>query len=426
MVIKKVPVSEINPAPYNPRVDLQPDDPEYQKLKKSIATFGYVEPLVWNERTKTLISGHQRLKILIDQCLTEVEVSVVDLSLEQEKSLNLALNKIRGDWDDDKLAVLIEELQKMPDLDVGLTGFDSSEISQLLDSYHEAKEEDDFNFEAAVESIKEPLVKTGDLVELGPHRILCGDSSNPEHIKLLVGDEKVNLLNCDPPYNVSYYGGNRPHAHARPKKHKLWDRIYADSFSQEDYEKWLKNIFSNINPFFAKGAPIYVWNGHRQFGPMYLMLTELGFHVSCVLTWKKEQFCPGFSDYNQAGEFCLYGWKKDNGGHAWYGPTNESTIWEVHRDPTKTYIHPTQKPIALAQRAIRNSSKRGDLVLDTFLGSGSTLIAAESLGRRCFGIEIDPRYCQALSKRYINFVGKNKVSQELLQKYMREDSDDRK
>lgn len=426
MEIQKVSVSEINPAPYNPRVDLQPKDPEYQKLKKSIATFGYVEPLVWNERTKTLISGHQRLKILIEQGLTEVEVSVVDLSLEQEIALNLALNKIKGDWDDDKLAVLIEELQKIPDFDVGLTGFDSSEISQLLDSHHEAKEDDDFDFEAAIESIKEPVTKTGDLIELGQHHIFCGDSSNPEHIKLLLGNEKVNLLNCDPPYNVSYYGGNRPHAHARPKEHKLWDRIYSDNLSQEEYEKWLKNILTIINPYFAKGAPIYVWNGHRQFGPMYLILTELGFHISCVITWAKERFAIGYGDYNQQTEFCLYGWKEDNGSHIWFGPNNESTLWEVHRDLTKSYIHPTQKPIALAQRAIKNSSKRGDLVLDTFLGSGSTLIAAESLERRCFGIEIDPRYCDAIVKRYIVFVGRDKVSQELVQKYMREDSDDRK
>jgi DNA modification methylase len=420
---EKMSIEQIEFAPYNPR---KIKSEELKKLKNSIKTYECYEPIIVNSRTSHVVGGNQRLRALIELGYKEVDVVIVDLSLDQEKVFNIGLNKISGEWDEDKLAVLLEELQKMPDLDVDLTGFDSSEISQLLDSYHEAKEDDNFDFEAAVDSIKESTVQTGDLIELGPHRILCGDSSNPEHIKLLLGDEKVNLLNCDPPYNVSYYGGNRPHAHARPKKHKLWNRIYADNFSQEDYEKWLKNIFSNINPYFAKGAPIYVWNGHRQFGPMYLMLTELGFHVSCVLTWKKERFSIGFGDYNQASEFCLYGWKKDNGGHAWYGPTNESTIWEVHRDPTKTYLHPTQKPIALAQRAIQNSSKRGDLVLDTFLGSGSTLIAADSLGRRCFGIEIDPRYCQAIIKRYVAFVGRDKVSQELVQKYMREDSDDKK
>jgi len=419
MEILKIQVESINPAPYNPRVDLKPGDEEYEKLKKSITTFGYVEPLVWNKRTGTLVSGHQRFKVLKEEGFKEVEVSVVDLPIEKEKALNLALNRIRGDWDERSLASLLEDLQKIPDFDIGLTGFDLPEVSTILDSQTESKE-DNFDFGACLENIKEPITKKGNLIELGKHRIFCGDASNLEHIKLLLRNEKIKLLNCDPPYNVAYYGGNRPHAHARPKKHKLWDRIYSDDMTQVEYEKWLKNILSNINPYFAEGAPAYIWNGHRQFGPMYLMLTELGFHVSCVITWAKERFAIGFGDYNQQTEFCLYGWKLDNGSHVWHGPANESTLWEVHRDLTRDYIHPTQKPIALAQRAIKNSSKLGDLVLDTFLGSGSTLIAAESLERRCYGMEIDPRYCDAIVRRFIAFVGKDNVSDEIKSKYIKE------
>jgi len=193
-----------------------------------------------------------------------------------------------------------------------------------------------------------------------------------------------------------------------------------DDMTQDKYETWLKNIFSNVSPHFAQGAPIYIWNGHRQFGPMYLMLTELEFHVSCIITWAKERFAIGYGDYNQQTEFCLYGWKLGNGGHVWHGANNESTLWEVRRDLTSDYIHPTQKPIALAQRAITNSSQRGDLVVDLFLGSGSTLIAAESLTRRCFGIEIDPRYCDAIVRRYIAFVGEENVSYETVKKYCKE------
>jgi len=425
MNIKKINVSEINPAPYNPRINLKPGDPDYEKLKQSIVTFGYVEPLVWNERTKTLISGHQRLKILKEQGVNEVEVSVVDLPLAKEKTLNIALNKIEGMWDEDKLANLLSELSEMPEFDVGLTGFDAPEISELLDNHSEPKEDDNFDFDACVESIKEPVTKAGDLIQLGLHRILCGDAGNPEHIKLLLSNEKIDLLHTDPPYNVNYYGGNRPQANARPKKHKLWDKIYSDNLNQAEYEQWLKDIFTNINPYFAKGAPVYIWNGHRQFGPMYLMLTELGFHVSCVITWAKERFAIGYGDYNQQTEFCLYGWKEDNGSHIWHGPNNESTLWEVHRDLTRDYIHPTQKPIALAQRAMKNSSKRKDLVLDCFLGSGSTLIAAESLERRCCGLEIDPRYCDAIVRRYIAFVGKENVVENLKAKYTQEASYDR-
>jgi DNA modification methylase len=420
MEIVKVPISEINPAPYNPRVDLKPGDEEYEMLQKSIEEFGYVEPLVWNKHTKTLISGHQRLKVLKAQGVTEVEVSVVDLTPEKERVLNIGLNKIRGRWDEAKLSLMISELTNIPDLDITLTGFSAPEISNLLDKFAQVKEGDDFDFDACVESIKEPITKEGDLIELGCHRILCGDSGNPEHLKRLLGKEKINLLNCDPPYNVNYYGGNRPQANARPKKHKLWERIYSDNFSQQDYEKWLKNIFTQITPYFAGGAPFYIWNGHRQFGPMHLMLTELGFHVTCIITWAKERFAIGFGDYNQQTEFCLYGWREDNGKHAWYGPNNESTLWEVHRDLTRDYIHPTQKPLLLAQRAIRNSSKRDDLVVDLFLGSGSTLIASESLGRRCFGCEIDPRYIDAICMRYIQFVGPDKVSSELRKRYLKE------
>ncbi len=421
MEIQKIPSARINPAPYNPRVDLAPDDPEYQKLEKSIATFGYVEPLVWNKRTGTLVAGHQRLKVLIAQGKKEVEVSVVDLPLSKEKALNLALNKIGGRWDEEKLTSLLSELSQVPDFDVELTGFETPEISELLDAQTHNIEEDDFDFDACVDSIKEPVTKAGDLIELGPHRIFCGDASNQEHIKMLLGDEKIHLLHTDPPYNVNYYGGSRPQSHARPKKHKLWRKIYADNFSQEQYEKWLKNILTNINPHFAQGAPVYIWNGHRQFGPMYLMLAELEFHVSCVITWAKERFAIGYGDYNQQTEFCLYGWKKDNGSHIWHGPNNESTLWQVRRDLTRDYIHPTQKPIALAQRAIRNSSKRGDLVLDMFLGSGSTLIAAESLKRRCFGLEIDPRYCDAIVRRYIAFKGQNNISKQIIDKYLKEE-----
>lgn len=420
MVIRKVLVSEINPAVYNPRLDLQPGDPDYEKLKKSIATFGYVEPLVWNERTKTLISGHQRLKILIEQGMSEVEVSVVNLSPDQEKALNLALNKIRGNWDEDKLAALLEELKKMPDFDIALTGFDAPEISRILDNYYESKNPDDFDFEAAVESIKEPITQKGDLIELNGHRILCADSTSYEDVVLLMGDDKAHLINCDPPYNIAYLGGNRPNtAKARPKRSRNWERIYSDNLSQEEYEAFLNKVFVNMDKFLMPGCSFYIWNGHNQFAPMHCMLKALNYHIGCVIVWAKPNFAISYGDYHQQTEFCLYGWKEGE-KHRWFGAVNESSLWDERRDPTAQYIHPTQKPVALAQRAIRNSSQRGEIVVDFFLGSGSTLIGAESLGRRCFGIEIDPRYCDAIVRRYIAYVGKENVSEELVRKYLPE------
>lgn len=416
MKIQKIKTEKINPAVYNPRKDLKSGDPEYEKLKKSISTFGYVEPLVWNERTGNLVGGHQRFKILLEQGAKDVEVSVVDLDDKKEKSLNLALNKIQGKWDIEKLGELLEELTKNPDFDSMLTGFDLPEISQVFDQLEQIRQ-DRFDFEREVKKIKNPKTKKGDLIELGEHRILCGDCSSPDDMAKLFGKHKAGLIHTDPPYNVNYYGGNRPNAKARPKNSKQWDRIYSDNMTQEEYEVWLKKILTNSATFLDQGAAVYIWNGHRQFGPMYLMLVELDFHIGCVITWAKERFAISYGDYNQQTEFCLYGWKEKNGKHFWNGPKNESTLWQVSRDNTGDYIHPTQKPIALAHRAIKNSSKRGDIVLDLFLGSGTTLMAAETLKRRCFGTEIDPAYCDGIVIRYVEFAGKSKVSKEVLSKY---------
>ena len=424
MKIKKVEVSRINPATYNPRLDLKPGDPDYEKLRASINTFGYVEPLVWNERTGTLVSGHQRLKLLIEGGVTEVEVSVVDLPLEKEKALNLALNRIRGDWDENKLAKLLEELSQVPDIDMDITGFAAPEISEILDRAEEARE-DDFNVEEELSRIDKAITEKGDLIILGDHRLLCGDSSNPDDVARLMDDHKANLVFTDPPYNVDYYGGNRPTPEkVRPKPCRDWKRIYNDNLTQEEYEAWLKKVLINVTPYMANGAPAYIWNGSKQFGPMYAMLGELGFHVSCVITWAKESFSIGYADYQMQTEFCLYGWKEDNGAHTWYGPNNETNLWQIKRDSTASYNHPTQKPVALAHRAIKNSSSRGDIVLDMFLGSGTTLIAAEGLLRSCYGMEIDPTYCDVIVKRYIKLVGEENVSKEVREKYIGKGGED--
>jgi len=421
MQIEKLLIGKINLSPYNPRTDLKPGDAEYEKLKKSIDTFGLVEPLVWNKRTKSLVGGHQRLKVLIAAGCEEVEVSVVDLSLEKEKALNLALNRIQGSWDNDKLAILVEELTKIPDFDMGLTGFDMPEVSEILDSIEEAKE-DDFDLEKELDKTGQPITQPGDLIILGKHRLLCGDSSKPDDVKRLIGEEKVNLIFTDPPYNVNYYGGNRPVPNVRPKESRRWERIYNDNLPQPEYEEWLKRILTNVAVYLAPGAPCYLWNGHSQFGPMHKMLLDLEFHVSSVITWAKESFAIGYGDYNNQTEFCLYAWKENNGAHCWYGPTNESTLWQIKRDHTANYNHPTQKPVALAHRAIKNSSKRDDIVLDMFLGSGTTLVAAQALNRTCYGLEKDASYCDAIIYRYLACVGRNNVSEELLKKYAKEET----
>ena len=204
MEIRKVSVSKIKPAKYNPRLYLRPGDPDYEKLKLSIETFGYVEPLVWNVKTGNLVGGHQRYKVLIGQGIKEVDVSVVNLSIEKEKALNLALNRIQGGWDNAKLAILLDELEQLPDFDVGLTGFDPPEISSLFDRYLPSGDEDNFDIEKEVEKITKPVTHKGDIIELGKHRILCGNSADLKNMKKLFQQKKADLVISDPPYNCAY------------------------------------------------------------------------------------------------------------------------------------------------------------------------------------------------------------------------------
>lgn len=415
MRIERISVSRIDPAPYNPRLDLKPGDPDYEKLARSIGEFGCVEPLVWNQRTGRLVGGHQRLKILIARGDAEVDVSVVDLDEAREKALNIALNRISGDWDQRRLAELLDELSRSADIDATLTGFDAVDIDELLASVLEPPAgEDPGALEIDEES--EPVTQRGELIELGRHRLLCGDSSSPDDLERLLDGAAPDLLFTDPPYNVDYYGGDRPTPkQARPKACGHWKRIYADAQDQGEYEAWLERVLAGAVGALKPGAAIYIWNGHRQFGPMARILAELGAHVSTVITWAKERFAIGYGDYHQQTEFCLYGWRQ-GAAHRFHGPDNESTLWRVDRDPTREYVHPTQKPTELAERALRNSTRAGQLVLDCFLGSGTTLIAAEKTGRSCRGMEIDPRWCDAIVRRWLAVAGAQ-APPELVAKY---------
>lgn len=417
MNIKKIPISEINPAPYNPRKDLQPDDPEYQQIEASLDMFGYVEPIVWNPRTKNLIGGHQRFKIFVRKGYKEVYVSVVDLEPHLEPHLNIALNKVRGLWDKEKLARLLDEAVKLPDFKLESVGFTKLELSHLFDRYLEVKGEDDFDAVEVAETIEEPVTRQGEIIKLGPHRILCDDCSSLENLGQLMEGEKAGMVHVDPPYNVDYTGGDRPNPKAQRKKSKHWNRIHSDNMTEEDYNRFLGSILANLSPLLLPGAAMYIWNGHKNFGPMHTALEELGFNVSSVIVWAKPNFSISYADYHEQVEFCLYAWLKNNGSHRWFGNVDQSTLWELNRDPSKDYIHPTQKPIGLAQRAIINSSVKGDIIVDTFLGSGSTLIAAESLGRRCFGMEIDPRYCDAIVYRYMAYAGIEQIPKNIRERY---------
>lgn len=412
-------VNRIDPAPYNPRKDLHPESKTAQQLLASMEKFGCVEPFVWNKQTGNLVSGHQRLKILISQNIKTVQVTVVDLPLEDEKKLNLALNKIDGEWNNSLLSDLLAELTADQDFDSTLTGFGSNEIDQLLEEHAQedliAVEEDAEQIDSETDV---PITRHGEIIELGPHRLACGDCTDPSVHVALMGDERAHMLNTDPPYNVAYNTTNRPTAQ---KSKKAARAIANDKMSPEQYRLFTEQWLGEVKDYLKAGAGYYIWNGHANFGHMSDLLTELKMKPRNVITWAKESLSPGFSHYNQQTEFCLYGWKNGK-SKQWHGPKNESTLWSVTRDRGNLYRHPTQKALPLAERAIRNSSSRGNLIFDPFLGSGTTLIAASRLGRRCFGIELDPRYCDVIVRRYIATVGRSAVDQTILDRWAPEDA----
>jgi hypothetical protein len=208
-LIERVPVTKIKPAAYNPRKDLGPHDPEYQRIVRSISEFGLVEPLVWNRRTGNLVGGHQRFKVLVARGVKRVNVSVVDLPLAKEKALNLALNRVSGEWDDAKLAEILDELVSVPEFEIDVTGFDLPDVQEILASAvgpDSDGEEDGFDLQEDLETHGEPITRQGDLIRLGPHRVLCGDATDPAQVRRLLRGKPIDLLFTDPPYNVSYTG----------------------------------------------------------------------------------------------------------------------------------------------------------------------------------------------------------------------------
>ena len=387
MVIESIKAEQLMPAKYNPRKDLKPGDAEYEKLKKSLEEFGYVEPVIWNRTTGNVVGGHQRLKVLLSMGMTEIDCVVVELSEEKEKALNVALNKISGDWDKNKLALLIADLQGA-DFDVSLTGFDPAEIDDLFkDTLKDGIKDDEFDVEA--ELAKPTKTKPGDIWLLGRHKLICGDTTNPETLKTLMGEEKANLVVTDPPYNVNYEGSA--------------GKIKNDNMDNENFYKFLFDAFVNTESFMADDSSIYVFHADTEGLNFRKAFSDAGFYLSGTCIWKKQSLVLGRSPYQWQHEPVLFGWKK-KGRHQWYTGRKESTIWEFDK-PKKNGDHPTMKPIPLLAYPIMNSSLTNSIVLDPFGGSGSTLIACEQTDRICRTVELDEKFCDVIVSRYIELVG---------------------
>ena len=387
MLIEKKNTADLLPADYNPRKDLKPGDAEYEKLKRSIEQFGYVEPVIWNQTTGRVVGGHQRLKVLMDMGMTEVDCVVVAMDEEKEKALNIALNKISGDWDKDKLALLIADLQGT-DFDVSLTGFEPAEIDALFkDTLKDVVKDDDFDVGA--ELAQPTITKPGDIWTLGRHRLICGDSTKAETYDLLMDSTKANLVITDPPYNVNYEGSA--------------GKIKNDNMADDAFYNFLLDAYTQMHSAMADDASIYVFHADTEGLNFRRAFADAGFYLSGCCIWKKQSLVLGRSPYQWQHEPCLYGWKK-NGKHQWYTGRKETTIWDFDK-PKKNGDHPTMKPIPLMAYPIMNSSMSNSVVLDPFGGSGSTLIACEQTDRICYTVELDEKFCDVIVKRYIEQVG---------------------
>lgn len=422
MEIKKILIEELKVAAYNPRKDLKPGDPEYEKLKRSIKEFGYVEPVIWNSQTGNVVGGHQRLKVLKELGFAEVDCVVVDLDLQKEKALNIALNKISGSWNEILLTNLLQDLERSG-YDVTMTGFDLTEIKELFGSGSmENVEEDNFDADKELENLEEPVTKPGDLWILGEHRLLCGDSTKPGDAKRVLDGKLADIMVTDPPYNVDYGASLESRGMASGRD------IANDNLSDGDFYEFLsdfyKAAFENLRP----GAAAYVFHSTKETINFIRAMVNSGFKYAQTLVWYKNHFTLGRQDYQWIHEPILYGWKEGAGHYFIDDRTNQSVFEEGRKDlkklsknelselldkvfslqktvihdnkPTRSPDHPTMKPITLCAKLIYNSSHENDTVYEPFAGSGSTIIASEQLNRKCRAIELDQRYCDVIVKRY--------------------------
>ncbi len=391
MNIQKIETAKLKPAKYNPRKDLKPRDREYEQIKRSIQEFGYVDPVIVNSDL-SIIGGHQRWKVLKDLGYSEIDCVVVDLDKSREKALNIALNKISGEWDLPLLKELIESLGKEM-FDVSLTGFDAAEVDELFTKVHDKEiKEDGFDADKAAEEITNPVTKYGDVWLLGKHRLMCGDSTLLHDVLTLMDGKKANTCVTDPPYNVDYTGATKDAL-----------KIKNDRLEDGKFYEFLLGAFKNAFEVLDNGGAMYVFHADTEGLNFRKAFKDAGFHLANVCIWVKQSMVLGRSDYQWQHEPVLYGWKP-TGSHKWYSDRKQTTIWNFDR-PSKNIDHPTKKPVNLVAYPIKNSSLSNCIVFDPFGGSGSAIIASDQLGRICYTMELDEKYCDVIVRRFAEQAG---------------------
>lgn len=413
--IEYVPISKLNAAVYNPRTM---DNAEMTRLCKGISEFGFVDPAIVNTNGNVIVGGHQRTRAAQLLGMTEVPVAWVTLDKKKEKALNIALNRISGEWKTDELLELLKELSATTDFDMSLTGFDDEELRALL-----GDDKDDLGDEdAEVEPEENPFVKFGDLWAWGDHKLLVGDSTNLQDVNRLIGNEKIDLVVTDPPYNVAYEG--------------TAGSIANDNMSEAAFETFLADAVRSMSHALKAGGCFYIYHAEGQnLGHTFsqAVIKTNGMLLKQKLVWVKNSAPMSRQDYSWQHEPILYGWK-EGAAHYYDGDFTRTTVVDDDIDinkldkkalqsiindlrqktpttvirvdkPAKSPDHPTTKPVRLYERNIYASSRTGELCLDLFSGSGTLIIACRKTGRKGRAIEFDPKYAQASLRRMLQYDG---------------------
>jgi len=379
-------------------------DEQVAQIAASVREFGWTNPILVDGQNG-IIAGHGRLAAARKLGLTEVPVIVLDhLSEAQKKALVIADNKLASNagWDDEMLRLELGDLQEMG-FDATIAGFTTEELDALLnvtEGTDGLTDEDD-----VPEAPKEPTTRLGDVWILGKHRLMCGDSTSIDDMQKLTDNQLVDMWLTDPPYNVDMTAKNEMLEKAgKARKDKASFGIANDSMSDEKFREFLRDSYVTADTVLKPGAVFYIWHADSEGYNFRGAAKDAGWKIRQCLIWKKSVFAIGRQDYHWKHEPCLYGWK-EGAGHLWAADRKQTTILEFDK-PSRNGEHPTMKPVGLFEYQMLNNTKGGDIVLDSFGGSGTTMIAAEKNGRRSYLMELDPKYCDVIVKRWQEYTGK--------------------
>ena len=382
MNIINIELKKIKQYENNPRKN----DEAVGPVAESIKEFGFKCPIIL-DKDNVIVAGHTRYKAAKRLKLKEVPCIIADdLTEEQIKAFRLADNKVGeiAEWDFDLLNMELESIS----FDMSSFGFN------ILNEEEKEIEEDDYDLEEKIKNIEDPKSKYGDIYQLGKHRLMCGDSTKIEDVQKLMNGVKVDLLITDPPYNVNYEGGNGL-------------KIKNDNMDNDNFRKFLTDAFSTADSVMKEGAVFYIWHADSEGYNFRGACFDNNWKVRQCLIWNKNSMVMGRQDYHWKHEPCLYGWK-DGASHLWASDRKQTTILDFDK-PTKNAEHPTMKPVKLFDYQIKNNTKKDDIVLDLFGGSGTTLIACEQNGRISYNMELDPKYIDVIIDRWEQYTGEKAI-----------------